>query len=162
MFDLINGLPVHALVVHGAVVLLPLAALGTIAIAVRPAWRLRYGALVALVAAAGTATVPVAVKSGEALSERVGDPGRHEDLGRTVLFFALPVLVLSVALWLLERQRARSDGGTGGPPPMVARAVAVVAVLASVALTVQVVRTGDAGSRVVWEGRVGSAPAMLR
>ncbi len=39
MFDLINGLPIHPLVVHGVVVLLPLAILGTIAIAARPAWR---------------------------------------------------------------------------------------------------------------------------
>ena len=39
VFDLINGLPVHPLVVHAVVVLVPLAALGTIAIALRPAWR---------------------------------------------------------------------------------------------------------------------------
>ena len=37
MFDLINGLPVHPLVVHAVVVLLPLAVIGTIAIAVSPA-----------------------------------------------------------------------------------------------------------------------------
>ena len=42
MFDLINGLPVHPLVVHAVVVLLPLATLGLIAIAVRPAWRRTY------------------------------------------------------------------------------------------------------------------------
>ncbi|GAA4243047.1 DUF2231 domain-containing protein [Dactylosporangium darangshiense] len=38
MLDKINGLPVHPLVVHAAVALLPLAAIGVIAIAVRPAW----------------------------------------------------------------------------------------------------------------------------
>ena len=46
VFDLINGVPIHPLVVHAVVVLLPLAVLGTIAIVVRPAWRLRYGPLV--------------------------------------------------------------------------------------------------------------------
>ncbi len=46
MFDLINGIPVHPLVVHAVVVLLPLALLGTIAIAVKPAWRRPYGPLV--------------------------------------------------------------------------------------------------------------------
>ena len=35
----IFGLPVHVLVVHGAVVLTPLAALATIAFAVLPKWR---------------------------------------------------------------------------------------------------------------------------
>ncbi len=32
MFDTVNGLPVHPLVVHAVVVLLPLALLGTIAV----------------------------------------------------------------------------------------------------------------------------------
>ena len=54
MFDRINGIPLHPLVVHGIVVLLPLALLGTILIAVRPQWRRPYGPLVvaaALIAA---------------------------------------------------------------------------------------------------------------
>jgi hypothetical protein len=34
MFDTIGGLPIHALVVHAVIVLLPLASLGAIAIAV--------------------------------------------------------------------------------------------------------------------------------
>jgi hypothetical protein len=55
VFGQINGLPVHPLVVHLVVVLLPLAAIGTIAIAVRPVWRRPYGALVVLFAAAATA-----------------------------------------------------------------------------------------------------------
>lgn len=46
MFDLINGLPVHPLVVHAVVALLPLACLGTLAIAVRPVWRRQHGVLV--------------------------------------------------------------------------------------------------------------------
>lgn len=46
MFDLINGIPLHPLVVHAIVVLLPLATIGTLAIALRPRWRTRYGPLV--------------------------------------------------------------------------------------------------------------------
>ncbi|MCW2828706.1 MAG: hypothetical protein JWQ67_2322, partial [Marmoricola sp.] len=45
MFDTFNGIPLHPLVVHAVVVLLPLAILGTIAIAVRPGWRGKYGPL---------------------------------------------------------------------------------------------------------------------
>ncbi len=169
MFDLISGLPVHALVVHAVVVVLPLAALGTIAMAVRPAWRVRYGPLVVLAAAGGTALVPVATNSGEALAERVGKPTQHAELGETVLWFALPLLVLSLALWLLERGRTGAPspvggaGGTGagaGVPPLVRHGTAVLASLAAVALTVQVVRVGDSGARVVWEPKVGTAPAV--
>jgi uncharacterized membrane protein len=81
VFDLINGVPVHPLVVHAVVVLLPLACLGTLAIAVRPAWRERYGLLVVACAAAATALMPVATSSGEALEHRVGSPGQHAELG---------------------------------------------------------------------------------
>lgn len=61
MFTQFDGLPVHPLVVHAVVVLLPAAVLGTIAVAVRPAWRRRYGTLVVGVTAS---------------RDRV-DPGRH-------------------------------------------------------------------------------------
>ena len=81
MFDLINGLPLHPLVVHAVVVLLPLAVLGTIAIAVRPAWRLSYGPLVVAIAAVATVLIPVSTSSGEALEKRVGDPGNHAAAG---------------------------------------------------------------------------------
>ena len=75
MFDLINGLPVHPLVVHAVVVLLPLAVLGTIAIAVTTGLAPPLRPLVVAAAAVATVLVPVATSSGEALEERVGDPG---------------------------------------------------------------------------------------
>ena len=107
MFDLVNGLPVHPLVVHAVVVLLPLACLGTIAIAVRPAWRRKYGVMVVACAAAATVLIPVATSSGEELEHRVGDPGSHAELGDQLIWFAIPLLVLSAllvavgyALWL--------------------------------------------------------------
>lgn len=81
MFDTFNGLPVHPLVVHGLVVLLPLAILGTIAIALRPRWRTRYGFLVVAAALVATMLIPVSTSSGESLEERVGDPGEYEPPG---------------------------------------------------------------------------------
>ena len=108
MFDLINGLPIHPLVVHGVVVLLPLAILGTIAIAARPAWRTRYGHLVVAAAALATALIPVATSSGESLEKHVGDPGKHAELGDQLIWFALPLLVLDVALVLLARRASSS------------------------------------------------------
>ena len=42
-FGFIAGLPVHPLVVHAAVVLLPLAALVLILLVFVPAWRTRFG-----------------------------------------------------------------------------------------------------------------------
>ena len=67
VLDLVNGLPLHPLVVHAVVVLLPLAILGTIALALHRPWRATYGPLVVGVAAVATALVPVATSSGESL-----------------------------------------------------------------------------------------------
>ena len=107
MFDSFNGLPVHPLVVHAVVVLLPLAVLGTIAIVVRPRWRAAYGPLVVGAALVSTALIPVATSSGEALEHQVGNPGDHAEMGDQLIWFAIPLLVLSAAVVLLDRRRSR-------------------------------------------------------
>jgi uncharacterized membrane protein len=163
VFDLINGLPVHALVVHAVVVLLPLACIGTIAIAVRPAWRQRYGVLVVACAAVSTALIPVATSSGEELERRVGNPGEHAEMGDQLIWFAIALLALSLALvWIDRRQRA-ADGGETTDRSLVGgssnrtRVVAVLALVAALATTVQVFRVGDSGARAAWEDRVQSS-----
>lgn len=151
MFDLVNGLPVHTLVVHAVVVLVPLAALGAIAIAVRRPWRRRYGVLVAIAAALGAALTPVATASGEALERRVGNPGTHAALGDQLIWFVIPLLVLVLALVALDRR-----GPTRSSASLL-QVVAALVVVAALATTVQVVRIGDSGARAAWGDRV-SAP----
>lgn len=156
MPDNINGLPVHPLVVHAVVVLLPLAALGVVALAVRPSWRGRFGLLVVLIAALATAAVPLATDSGESLERRVGDPGRHAELGDQLIWFALPLLVAALALFWLHR---RSVAGTTGDSTGIRRTsgqgavgvvVAVLAVAIAAANVVQIYRIGDSGAKAVW------------
>lgn len=71
MFDFVFGLPMHALVIHAVVVLVPLSALCTIAYVSRPSWRrvlfwpTAAGALISGVSAF------VAAESGEKLLVRV-------------------------------------------------------------------------------------------
>lgn len=148
MFDLFNGLPLHPLVVHAVVVLLPLSILGTIAIAARPVWRAKYGLLVVASAAIATVLIPVSTSSGEDFQKRVGDPGRHADLGEQLIWFALPLLVLAVVLVAFDRL-----GRQGG----LTKAVAVLAVIAAVAAGVQVYRVGDSGARAAWGDQVSAA-----
>jgi uncharacterized membrane protein len=155
MFDLVNGLPIHPLVVHGVVVLLPLAVLGTIAIAVRPAWRLTYGPLVVICAAVATAMLPVATSSGEALEKHVGDPGDHAALGDQLIWFAIPLLVLALALVVLERRKVAGKPAIG--PSALPMAVAGLAVVAALATGVQVYRVGDSGARAAWGDQVASS-----
>lgn len=158
MFDLINGLPVHPLVVHAVVVLLPLATLGTIAIAVRPAWRRSYGLLVVVATAIATVLIPVATSSGEALEERVGNPGEHAEMGDQLIWFAIPMLLLAAALWWLDRRSATGDGVSASRASSagVLRAVAALAVVAALATSVQVYRVGDSGARAAWGDQVSS------
>ena len=155
MFDLVNGLPIHPLVVHGVVVLLPLAIVGTIAIVARPAWRLTYGPLVVACAAVATALLPVATSSGEALEKHVGDPGEHAALGDQLIWFAVPLLVLALALVLLERRRAAGKPAVG--PSALPTAIAGLAVVAALATGVQVYRVGDSGARAAWGDQVASS-----
>ncbi|WP_439937822.1 DUF2231 domain-containing protein [Nocardia sp. N13] len=163
MFDLINGLPVHPLVVHAVVVLLPLATLGVVAIAVRPAWRRPYGLLVVACTALATVMIPVATSSGEALEERVGNPGEHAELGDQLIWFALPMLLLAVALWWLDRRSTAAGSATGSAgtgrttSAGMVRTVAALAVVAALATSVQVYRVGDSGARSAWGDQVSSS-----
>ena len=159
MFDLFNGLPVHPLVVHAVVVLLPLSTLGVIAIAVRPAWRRPYGLLVVGCTALATVMIPVATSSGEALEERVGNPGEHAELGDQLIWFALPMLLLAAVLWWLDRRSATTTAASTARTTSagMVRTVAALAVVAALATSVQVYRVGDSGARSAWGDQVSSS-----
>ncbi len=155
MFDLINGIPLHPLVVHAVVVLLPLTILGTVAIAAKPAWRLRYGHLVVAVGVVSLILIPIATSSGEALERHVGDPGAHAALGDQLIWFSIPLVALTAALWWLERRKAAGRPAVG--PTALPAAVAVLAVIAALAAGVQVYRVGDSGARAAWADKVSSS-----
>ena len=155
MFDTFRGLPVHALVVHAVVILVPLGALGVVAIAIVPRWRQRFGIAVLAILTAGLVAVPVATRSGLALFNRVHTSGivleqirHHERMGKLVIWPTLALWVLALALVLLDRN------GRTGRPVMV---VAVLAVLAAGAATAQVAITGELGSTAVWSCTIGSS-----
>ena len=155
MFDLINGIPLHPLVVHAVVVLLPLTILGTLAIAAKPDWRVRYGHLVAAVGALSLIFIPIATSSGEALQKRVGDPGEHAALGDQLIWFAIPLVALASALWWLERRTAAGKSPVG--PAALPTALSILAVIAALAAGVQVYRVGDSGARAAWADKVSSS-----
>ena len=155
MFDTFRGLPVHALVVHAVVVLVPLGAVGVVAIAIVPRWRQRFGVAVLAILTAGLVAVPVATKSGQQLKDRLNAGGEvarqikhHQDMGKLVIYPTIALWVLAVALVLLDRR------GRSGAPMKV---VAVLAVLAAGAAAAQVAITGELGSTAVWSCTIGSS-----
>lgn len=157
MFDTILGLPVHALVMHVVVVLVPLAAAGVVAIAVVPRWRARYGVLVLAIATAGLAAVPVATRSGGKLEDRLGASGvvarqinHHQQWGERVIWATLAMWLLAVVLVLLDRRERQGRQGTA------VKLVAGLAVLAAISAATVVTITGHLGSTAVWSCTVGS------
>lgn len=152
MLDLIFGLPIHALVVHAVVVLLPLSVVGALALAAVPRWRHHYGPLVVGLAAVATLLIPVATTSGESLEHRVGDPERHAQLGEQLIWFAVPLLALLAILVWLDRRRPDHTG--------VHKVAATLLVLAAVAAGIQTFRVGDSGARAVWADQVSASSAQ--
>src|SRR2546423_3128669 len=119
MLDTVFGLPTHALVVHAVVVLLPLTAVGAVAIALVPRLRGPYGWLVAAAAVASMVLVPVATHSGQHLYNRL-TPGfgprqareaelveLHRRLALQLWPWMLVLLVGVLAVMVLHRRTDR-------------------------------------------------------
>ena len=152
MLDTISGLPMHVLVVHAVVVLLPLMSLVTVAVAVRRRWR----AAAPWVVAADAVVVVlafVAKESGETLQRRLasinpaGVAQEHGEQGDLVWLFALGLLVAAVLVWLTSRS-AR----------LVPVAV-VVSLLAAGGAAGWTYVTGESGARAVWGDTVANTTA---
>ncbi len=146
LLDTIGGIPVHALVVHAAVVLVPLAALGAILMAVRSSFSRRFGTLVVLVAFVAAGACVVAKESGEQLARRVGSPQPHVDLGDVMPLVAGVLFLLVLVFWLFDRGIPANK-----PRPMWLVLLAIVLVIASVGALYWTFRVGDSGAKAVWE-----------
>ena len=103
MFDSINGVPLHALIVHVAIVLIPLSAIGAILIAARPKALRLFGAATVIGAAVGAVATVISKTSGQNLSQRVGWPQEHVDYGNIFPIAALGFLFLLTIFWLIAR-----------------------------------------------------------
>jgi uncharacterized membrane protein len=146
--DEVFGIPLHPLVVHAAVVFVPLAALATVVFAAVPRWRRTYGWLVVATSAIALITVPLATQTGKRLLEmrEFGGPVlekvlEHEEMGDRVIWAVAPMFLLNLGAMLLLR---------AGRPSRDVTIVAVLAVVAAVASLVLVVLTGHLGSMAVW------------
>lgn len=154
----IAGLPLHPLVVHMAVILVPIAALALLGTAWHPGWRRQHGLLIALLAAAGAAGAFLAAQTGEALEETIRAAARqsgtrvrfgdHPSQGNTAEMFALLLAVCAAAVCGLEWWSQRR-GIT--PAPWMWRMLYSVSALVSIGAVGTMVIAGDSGARLVWE-----------
>jgi cytochrome b involved in lipid metabolism len=149
IFDLTFGLPLHILVNHAVVVLIPLGVLAMVLMVVVPKLRKNFSYLSAGITLLGAIAATVAAQSGEALAQRVGYPGVHQEWGEKLVPVAWALAAVSVVWVVLLRFTNRT-----------VRVVAIIAsagvVGLSIASIVLVILTGHSGAEVTWANRVAS------
>ena len=145
-----NGLPLHALIVHAAVVFGPLAALAGVAYAVLPGYRDRLRWVTLTVVLIGFVTIWAAYLSGDNFLEHgkqfqnlSGEAAerieKHEDLAGVLRWMTTGfALVTVVAVWQHARQGAARQALSG------------LVVVGAVLTLVWTALTGDAGAQAVW------------
>lgn len=174
MFDTVFGVPLHPLVVHATVVVVPSAAVAVALAAVWPRFRAWAGFLPLGLAAAAVVLVPITTSSGESLEHTVVDTAlvrEHTQMAEGLLPWVLLLAVAAAGLFAVrlaeypssppaEQSVSAGVGGrvarlrsrflAGPPPRYVAVSLVVVALVASLGTAVQVVRIGHSGARASW------------
>lgn len=168
--SVVSGLPAHVLLVHLAVVSVPVAALATVAAAAWPAARARLGVATPLVAVAALVCARLTADAGQWLAEQLPPSAlleRHVHLGRGLFPWVLALAVVAVLDHVLTRPAAAEQpmtSGSGGTATLVRPAVqhrtarlavaVVLAVVTAAGSLIQVYRVGDSGARAAWSGVV--------
>jgi hypothetical protein len=147
--------PAHPLLVHGAVVLVPVAAVALIATGWRSEWRRHYAAPVAALALLGGIFAFLAKQSGEPLKEEVrraarlagqsANFGEHPQNGDTAFIFAMLFGLSAVALWAVDRYRERL-----GLPQWAPAAAYGVSVAVALIATLTMIVAGHSGAVLAW------------
>lgn len=161
--DSISGLPLHALVVHVAVVLVPLAALAFILLGWKAEWRQHYALPVAVLAVGGAAAAILAAATGGSLEETIREAagtrvrfGEHPEQGDSARLFAVIFAIGAVGLWTLEAWRERL-----GLQSWTSTATYAVSSLVGVIAIATMVVAGHSGAALVWKD-VGNFVATNR
>lgn len=155
----INGVPIHPLLVHGAVVFVPMAALLVFAyVFPKYRWAARWPAMVVTVLAA--IFVQLSAMTGEDLEHQLGESKLIEThaewAGRLQFFTWVLFVVMLVAFWALPH-KTQLRGAEHKPARLevLEKPLLVVLPVLALAVLVLVVVTGDAGARAVWAGSGG-------
>jgi len=143
--DLVMGLPLHPLVVHAAVVLVPMVALAALAMSYWPSFSIRYGKPILILAVVAQLSLFIAKASGEPFEERLGkNIERHADLGEIAPLTFLPLLILLFIRWRMDR-----SGATVGSAN-IRRMVSILLAAAAILALVFIFLTGHSGAESVW------------
>ncbi|MEU2718780.1 DUF2231 domain-containing protein [Streptomyces sp. NPDC007205] len=154
--SLINGLPVHVLLVHVVVVWVPLTALALVAAALWPRAARRLGPLLPLLALVALVSVPLTTQAGEWLEKHVDDDAlvrRHTELGDSLLPWVVGLFVLAAVVWWAQRRAGAQpdqDAELRWSALPVRIVLGVLSLAVAVGAVVDVYRIGDSGAQAAW------------
>lgn len=142
LLDTISGLPVHPLVVHFAVVLLPLATMAILLSIYIPRFRRVYAFAASLGVFLGTGAAIVAKQSGEELAARIGNPQEHSNYGNILTWSSVAFFIL-VFYWYRNLRLSNT-----------LKFGSHVTAIAGVMILGLTFLTGHTGAQAVWKGRL--------
>jgi len=153
------GLPAHPLLVHVPIVLIPLTAIGAVAM-LWSSWRHRLGWIVVALSFVSLVFVQLAIGSGQQLEEHVRESAtvsQHAELADQLRPFAALLFLVLLAVMLLDWWRRRNptpgDDGIGRLLASRGLAIGLGIVMITVAglTTFWLGRTGHTGAQATWE-----------
>jgi len=163
MFEEVLGIPAHPLLVHAAVVFVPLQVLFAIAYAFLPRLRPKITWAVVALTVIGPIAAWFAKLSGQAFRARLVENGltdatflgkidAHQDFGDATAWATLVLSALTIILMLVQR-RATGDAAYTGGNAIVGWILKILLLGIALATGYYVFRTGDSGAHIVWEGQ---------
>ena len=159
MFDEFMGLPVHPLLVHAAVVFVPLLCLLAVVYAVVPRLRAMTGWAAAALAVAAPFAAWFATLSGKELEAKLLAQGMsgpivqqindHQGFGDRTLYFSIALGVVTLLMVFLYGTRS---GRARTIPSAASIVLAVITIGLAAGTGYYAFKTGDSGARAVWGG----------
>jgi glucan phosphoethanolaminetransferase (alkaline phosphatase superfamily) len=144
--ETIFGLPLHPLVVHATVVVVPTAAIVLVLSLVWPRFRAWAGVLPLALAAASVVLAPLSTSTGEGLQHMVGESQlvrEHAQLGEMLVWWCVGMLAVAAAAWWFRRSRPHLSRG-------IATTLVVAGTVVSLGTLVQTALIGHSGAKAAW------------
>jgi hypothetical protein len=145
LFGVVAGLPLHPLIIHVSVILIPLVAISALVMSYLPSFSRRYGKAIFSLALVAQGSLFLSRTTGQALTKIMEkDMGRHADLGEVAPFITLPMVALIYLRFRMDRS------GTTFGSVFVRRLTSIALIVASLASIAIVFLVGHSGAVSVW------------